>query len=76
MSKKLINSPVSAVDDALSGLVAVYPGLRLLENYRIIIRSDIDKVKAENKVMELINCNLIAVIISHIIYIYDYMHTT
>ena len=49
MSKKLINSPVSAVDDALSGLVAVYPGLTLLEGYRIIVRSDIVRVKAENK---------------------------
>ncbi len=53
MSKKLINSPVSAVDDALSGLVAVYPGLRLLDGHRVIVRSDIDKVKAEKKVIKL-----------------------
>jgi dihydroxyacetone kinase len=50
MSKKLINSPERAVDEALAGLVAVYPGLRLMKDHRIIIRADIDDLKAQNKV--------------------------
>ena len=55
MSKKLINSPANAVDDALSGLVAVYPGLTLLEGHRVVVRSDINTVKAEKKVVLIIS---------------------
>ncbi len=42
MSKKLINAPERAVDEALAGMVAVYPGLRLLEGHRVIVRPRAD----------------------------------
>ncbi len=50
MSKKLINAPERAVDEALAGLVAVYPGLRLLEGYRVIVRADIRITVQQSKV--------------------------
>ena len=50
MSKKLINQASSVVDDALKGLVAVNPGLCLLEGHRVVVRSDIEVVKDEGKV--------------------------
>lgn len=50
MSKKLINSPKNAVDEALAGLVAVNPGLRLLEGHRVVVRADIEAVTKEGKV--------------------------
>lgn len=50
MSKKLINSPIHAVDDALVGLVASNPGLALLEGHRVIVRSDIQQAVTERKV--------------------------
>ena len=50
MSKKLINLTDKAVDDALVGLAAVYPGISLLQGHRVVLRSDIEKIKAENKV--------------------------
>ena len=50
MSKKLINQPSSVVDDALTGLTAVYPGLHLLGGHRVIVRADIEVVKSEGKV--------------------------
>ena len=42
MSKKLINSPERAVDESLYGLVRVHPGLTLLADHRVVVRSDID----------------------------------
>ena len=48
--KKLINSPDDCVDDCLEGLVAVNPGLRRLKNHRVIVRADIEEVKAAGKV--------------------------
>lgn len=50
MSKKLINSPTSAVDEALSGLVGANPDLRLLQGHRVIVRADIKSVIKQNKV--------------------------
>lgn len=50
MSKKLINSPEQAVDEALAGLVATHPGLRLLQGHRVVVRADIDAVVKEGKV--------------------------
>ena len=50
MSKKLINSPDNAVDEALAGLAAVHPGLTLLKDHRVIVRTDIEQVKSEGKV--------------------------
>lgn len=49
MSKKLHNSPERAVDEALAGMVASHPGLRLLEGHRVIIRADIESVAREGK---------------------------
>ena len=51
MSKKLINSPDTAVDEALGGLVAVHPGLILLENHRVVLRADIEEFRHKNKVL-------------------------
>ena len=50
MSKKLINSPDNAVDEALAGLAAVHPGLTLLKDHRVVVRTDIEQVKSEGKV--------------------------
>lgn len=50
MSKKLVNDPERAVDEALAGLVAVHPGLVLLEGHRVVLRADISSVIATNKV--------------------------
>jgi dihydroxyacetone kinase len=38
------------VDECLAGVVAVNPGLQILVGHRVIIRADIDKVKAAGKV--------------------------
>ena len=51
MSKKLINHADSVVDEALSGMVAVYPGLRKLESHRVIVRADIQSVVKKGKVI-------------------------
>lgn len=50
MSKKLVNDPERAVDEALAGLVAVHPGLVLLEGHRVVLRADISRVISDNKV--------------------------
>ena len=47
--KKLVNSPEDAVDEALAGMVAVHPGLRLLEGHRVVVRADIASVVKEGK---------------------------
>lgn len=49
-TKKLTNSPATCVDESLEGLVAVNPALRILEGHRVIIRHDIEEVKAAGKV--------------------------
>ena len=48
--KKLINNSESVVDEALAGLVAVHPGLRLLEGHHVVVRADIETVTKEGKV--------------------------
>ena len=50
MSKKLINDPAGVVDEALAGLVAACPGLKLLEGHRVIIRADVEQVTKQGKV--------------------------
>lgn len=52
MSKKLINSPISVVEDALAGLVSCNPGLVLLEGHHVIVRADIRQTIADGKVSE------------------------
>ena len=49
-SKKLINDPSNVVDEALEGLVASNPGLKLLKGHRAVIREDVEEVKCAGKV--------------------------
>ena len=50
MSKKLINRAEDVVDEALAGLVAISPGLTLLEGHRVVIRSDVKVLARQGKV--------------------------
>ncbi len=50
MSKKLINTASDVVDEALAGLVAACPGLRLLQGHRVAVRADVDEVITQGKV--------------------------
>ena len=50
MSKKLINRAEDVVDEALAGLVASSPGLRLLKGHRVVLRADVQQVAAQGKV--------------------------
>ena len=50
MSKKLINNPVDAVDEALAGLVASCPGVNLLKGHRVIVRADVEEITKQGKV--------------------------
>jgi len=49
-SKKLLNSVERCVDENLEGLVAVNPGLRLIEGTRVVVREDIAQVKVAGRV--------------------------
>lgn len=42
--KKLVNSAAGCADDALAGLVACNPGLRLLQGHRVVLRADLAAV--------------------------------
>ncbi|XP_072032070.1 triokinase/FMN cyclase-like [Amphiura filiformis] len=48
--KKLLNSIEQCVDDALEGVVSIHPGLRLLDDHRVVIREDIEQVIIDGKV--------------------------
>ncbi|MCW1932338.1 dihydroxyacetone kinase family protein [Pararhodobacter zhoushanensis] len=48
--KKLINDVKDVVPQALAGLVATSNGLRLIEGTTIVVRADLDAVKAAGKV--------------------------
>ena len=48
--KKLVNTVERCVDENLEGLVAVNPGLRLLEGHRVVVRADIEDVINSGKV--------------------------
>lgn len=50
MSKKLVNSTDECVDEALSGLVACQPGLRLLQGHRVVVRADTQTLARDGKV--------------------------
>nr|XP_057922041.1 triokinase/FMN cyclase [Doryrhamphus excisus] len=45
--KKLINSAEDCVDEALCGLVRASGGLSLLRGHRVVLRSDLDKVRGK-----------------------------
>ncbi|XP_031570895.1 triokinase/FMN cyclase-like isoform X2 [Actinia tenebrosa] len=49
-SKKLINRPENAVDEALEGIVTANPGLSLLKGHRVIIRNDVEDLRKAGKV--------------------------
>ncbi|XP_078671712.1 triokinase/FMN cyclase-like isoform X2 [Branchiostoma floridae x Branchiostoma belcheri] len=46
VTKKLLDSVETCVDDMLEGLVAVNPGLRLLAGNRVVLREDWEEVRA------------------------------
>ncbi|CAG2238026.1 DAK [Mytilus edulis] len=48
--KKLVNTVERCVDENLEGLVAVNPGLRLVEGHRVVVRTDINDAIASGKV--------------------------
>ncbi|XP_054684146.1 triokinase/FMN cyclase [Grus americana] len=43
--KKLVNSVAGCADDALAGLVACNPGLRLLQGHRVVLRADLAAIR-------------------------------
>ncbi|XP_068117596.1 triokinase/FMN cyclase [Hyperolius riggenbachi] len=45
VSKKLLNNVSGCVDDVLNGLARCNPDLRVLEGHRVILRSDLSRVK-------------------------------
>ncbi|XP_067151877.1 triokinase/FMN cyclase isoform X1 [Apteryx mantelli] len=45
VSKKLVNSVASCADDALAGLVACNPGIRLLQGHRVALRADLEGIR-------------------------------
>ncbi len=50
MPNKLLNAAADAADEALAGLVAVCPGLRLLQGHRVVLRHDVQQLAQEGKV--------------------------
>ena len=56
MSKKLVNRPEDCVDEALSGLVASQPGLRLLQGHRVVLRADTHSLARDGKVKLSYHC--------------------
>ena len=42
MHKICNGSPETAVDEALEGLVMLHPGLRLLEDQRVVVREKVN----------------------------------
>lgn len=48
--KKIINSPASAVNDAIKGLVLVNNSLTTMCDGRVVIRSDVDSIINSGKV--------------------------
>ena len=50
MSKKLVNRPEDAVREALEGLVASQPGLRLLHGHTVVLRADAEALASQGKV--------------------------
>ena len=37
----IVTSPETAVDEALEGLVMLHPGLRLLQDHRVVVREKV-----------------------------------
>jgi len=51
ISKKLVNNPTECVTESLQGYVATHAHLKLLKGYNIVVRTDFQQVKKENKVV-------------------------
>ncbi|KAM4777380.1 triokinase/FMN cyclase isoform 2-T6 [Cyanocitta cristata] len=45
VSKKLVTTVSGCADDALAGLVACNPGLRLLQGHRVVLRDDLPAIR-------------------------------
>uniref|UniRef100_A0A8B9NGU9 Triokinase/FMN cyclase n=1 Tax=Accipiter nisus TaxID=211598 RepID=A0A8B9NGU9_9AVES len=45
LDPKLVNSVTDCADDALAGLVACNPGLRLLQGHRVVLRADLVAIR-------------------------------
>ena len=45
-----MNSTDDCVDEALAGLVASQPGLRLLQGHRVLLRADTESLARDGKV--------------------------
>ena len=43
--KKMINDVDNIVDEALDALVKTNPGVNIIENHRVIVRSDVENLK-------------------------------
>lgn len=43
--KKLVTTVSGCADDALTGLVACNPGLRLLQGHRVVLRNDLAAIR-------------------------------
>lgn len=43
--KKLVTTVSGCADDALAGLVACNPGLRLLQGHRVVLRDDLSAIR-------------------------------
>lgn len=50
VSKKLINDPQNAVDEALEGIAATNPGLNILKSHGVIVRDDVEELRKAGKV--------------------------
>ncbi len=48
--KKLINRPEAAVEEMVDGLTALYPGLRRLHGQNVVVRADVEALKASGLV--------------------------
>ena len=46
-AKKLLNGIEDCVDEGLNALVAMNPSLSLVKNHRVIVRSDVEKVRGK-----------------------------
>lgn len=42
-----MNDPSKIVEESLQGLVSANPGLALLENHQVVLRSDLENVKGK-----------------------------
>ncbi|XP_029439053.1 triokinase/FMN cyclase isoform X3 [Rhinatrema bivittatum] len=51
VSKKLVNSVLHCVDDALGGIVSCHPSVRILQGHRVVLRADLDQIRGKVAVL-------------------------